>query len=110
MDGHLKSADFFNVDKFPEATLVIKELKADAKDKTKYEAKAELTVKDVTKPISIPAMINQEKGRTFVNTKFTINRLDWGIKYNSGKFFDPKALGDKLILDDVDFEVAMTSR
>ncbi|MCX6131940.1 MAG: YceI family protein, partial [Proteobacteria bacterium] len=110
LEGHLKSPDFFNVEKFPEAVLVVKELKQDAKDKTHYEVKGELTVKDITKPVSIPATISQEKGKTKVSAKFTINRLDWDIRYNSGKFFDPKVLGDKLILDDLDFEVALLSK
>lgn len=110
LEGHLKSPDFFNVEKFPEAVLVVKELKQDAKDKTHYEVKGELTVKDITKPVSIPATISQEKGKTKVSAKFTINRLDWDIRYNSGKFFDPKVLGDKLILDDLDFEVALISK
>jgi polyisoprenoid-binding protein YceI len=109
LEDHLKSADFFDVQKHPEAVLVIKELKADAKDKTKYEAKGDLTIKGITKPLTFPATITQEKGKTLVNAKFTLNRLDWDIRYNSGKFFDPKALGDKLILDDIGFESVLTS-
>jgi len=109
LEDHLKSADFFDVQKHPEAVLVIRELKADAKDKTKYEAKGDLTIKGITKPMTFPATITQEKGKTLVNAKFTLNRLDWDIRYNSGKFFDPKALGDKLILDDIGFESVLTS-
>ena len=38
--------------------------------------------------------------------KLVVDRTVYGLKYNSKKFFDPKALGDKLINDnfDVDFE------
>ncbi len=110
LEGHLKSPDFFNVDKFPEAVFVIKEAKQDPKDKSKYEVKGDLTIKDITKPVAFPATIKEEKGKALVTAKLTINRLDWDIRYNSGKFFDPKALGDKLILDDVNFAFDLASK
>jgi polyisoprenoid-binding protein YceI len=110
LEGHLKSADFFNVEKFPQAVLVLKELKPDAKDKTKYEAKGDLTIKGITKSITVPATIVEKDGKATVNSKFKINRLDWDIRYNSGKFFDPKQLGDKMISDDVEFEVQLNSK
>lgn len=105
LEDHLKSADFFNVEKYPQATLVIKELKPDAKDKTLYTAKGDLTIKGITKPVEMPATIVEKDGKATVKSSFKVNRLDWDIRYNSGKFFDVKKLGDKIIDDQVQFDV-----
>lgn len=110
LEDHLKSADFFNVDKFPEASLVVKELAADAKDKTKYTAQGDLTIKGITKPISFPATIVEKDGKVNVKSEFKVNRIDWDVRYNSGKFFDPKQLGDKLIYDDIEFKVDLSGK
>lgn len=105
LEEHLKSPDFFNVEKFPQATLVIKDLKPDAKDKTLYTAKGDLTIKGITKPIEMPATIVEKDGKASIKSSFKINRIEWDIRYNSGKFFDPKQLGDKMIDDQVQFDV-----
>ena len=110
LEDHLKSPDFFNVEKFPEATLVVKDLKADAKDKTKYSAKGDLTIKGITKPVSFPVTIVEKDGKASVESALKINRLEWDIRYNSGKFFDPKQLGDKLIDDEIEFDVKLNGK
>jgi polyisoprenoid-binding protein YceI len=110
LEDHLKSDDFFGVSKHPEATFVLKTLKADAKDKTKYEASGDLTVKGITKPISFPATITEKDNNIKVTSEFTINRIDWDIRYNSAKFFDLKKLGDKAINDDVKFAVDLVGQ
>ncbi len=110
LEDHLKSDDFFGISKHPEATLVLKSLKPDAKDKTKYEATGDLTIKGITKPVTIPAKIVEKDGKVQVESKFSINRLDWDIRYNSPKAFDIKALGDKAIKDNVDFDVKLVGQ
>jgi polyisoprenoid-binding protein YceI len=105
LEDHLKSDDFFSVSKHPEATLVLKTLKSDPKDKTKYEAAGELTIKGITKPVTMPATIVEKDGKVQVQSEFKINRINWDVRYNSAKFFDVKKLGDKLINDDIEFAV-----
>ncbi len=105
LEDHLKSADFFNVEKFPQATLVLKDLKPNPNDKTQYTAKGDLTIKGITKPVEMPATIVEKDGKASVKSSFKINRLDWDIRYNSGKFFDVKQLGDKMIDDQVQFDI-----
>lgn len=99
---HLKSEDFFNVGKFPTAEFKIK--KAEKKGKTVLVT-GDLTIKGITKPVSFPAQVSKNKNGYSAKGKFKINRLNWDIKYNSGKFFDPKALGDKMIYDDIEIEI-----
>ncbi|WP_419869864.1 YceI family protein [Chryseobacterium sp. CT-SW4] len=85
-DKHLKSVDFFEAEKFPamkfESTSLTK-----GKNNT-YTLKGKLTIKDVTKEISVPVtyggLVKNQQGKEVVGfqTKFTVNRLDYNIKYD----------------------------
>ena len=79
MNNHLKNADFFNVDTFPTAKLVIKGY--DGKN-----VQGSLSIKDITKSISFPATINISENTFEGSADFTINRTDYGIVYGSGSF------------------------
>lgn len=85
-DKHLKSADFFDAEKFPTMTFqgaTISQAKGNS-----YTLKGKLTIKDVTKEISIPVTFGgvtknqQGKEVAGLQAKFTINRLDYNIKYD----------------------------
>lgn len=52
-DNHLRSADFFDVQKFPEMKFVMTEFKFDDDDKDEGIVKGDLTIKGVTKPIEL---------------------------------------------------------
>lgn len=97
--NHLKNEDFFDVEKFPTAKLVI--TKVFYHDKTHMKIHANLTIKGVTKPINFQAEVDSEKGQLL--TKFKIDRTLWGITYNS-KEIEGK-LKDGLISDAIGFEV-----
>ncbi len=95
--GHLKSDDFFSVDKYPVATLKIKE---STPFKNGFaEIKANLTIKGITHPISFKAeqLVNGYKA------KITVDRTKYNVRYGSGKFFDN--LGDNMIYDDFTLDV-----
>ena len=51
--------------------------------------------------------LNIRKIAFFAKAKIKIDRTKWGIKYNSGNFF--KDLGDKVILDEIEFEINLLS-
>lgn len=85
-DKHLKSADFFEAEKFPQMNF---ESGSFTKGKgNDYILKGKLTIKDVTKEISIPVTFGgitknqQGKEVAGLQAKFTINRLDYNIKYD----------------------------
>jgi polyisoprenoid-binding protein YceI len=105
LEGHLKSDDFFAVSKHPEAVFVVKQMKQDAKDKTQYQVDGDLTIKGITKPLSIPAKVSEKSGKIEISSDFTIKRNDWDIRYNSPSFFDLKELGDKAIEDEIKFDI-----
>ncbi|WP_306352231.1 YceI family protein [Flavobacterium sp. '19STA2R22 D10 B1'] len=99
LDGHLKADDFFGTDKFPTAKLVFKKIAT--KSKGNYTVTADLTIKGITKPVTFDIATTA----TTATSSFKINRTVYGIKYNSGSFFD--SLGDKTINDDFDVTVAL---
>lgn len=76
--GHLRSADFFDVEKFPEATFKSSSI---AKADEGYTVQGDLTLHGVTKRISFPAQIAAAADKLTVNAAFTINRKDFDIVY-----------------------------
>lgn len=82
-DNHLKSPDFFDVVKFPTSTIKITGIRK--LSDTSYEADADLTIRDVTKQVKLPARILlNESGILRFRGTVELNRMDYGVKYNSG--------------------------
>lgn len=103
LEGHLRSDDFFSVDKYPTSEFVITNVK-DRKN-NKYEITGDLTIKGITHSIKFPATINIKNNRLEARAEFKIDRTKWDIRYGSGKFFDN--LGDRMIRDDIIFKVKL---
>ncbi len=96
LEGHLKSDDFFGVEKFPQSTLEVK--KVEPKSGNLYHFTADLTIKGITNPIEFDAEVTNSSGQIAATGTMTVNRAKFGVKYGSGSFFE--GLGDKLIYDD----------
>ena len=104
--GHLKSADFFDVATFPSSTFIITNV-ADKGDA--IHVTGNLTLKDVTKSITIPATVSSVDGvTTFESEKFVINRADFNVKYGSKSFFDN--LKDKFIDDTIELSFTIKTK
>ena len=97
LNGHLKNDDFFATDKFPTSTLVFKKI-ADKGNNT-YAVTADLTIKNITNPVTFDIVVN---GNT-AKTNLKVDRTKYDIKYGSGSFFT--SLGDKTINDDFEMSV-----
>lgn len=97
LEGHLKSEDFFGVEKHPTSKLVI--TSAAAKGDGKYGIVGDLTIKNETHPITFDLTMNGDSAKT----ELTIDRSKYNVRYGSGSFFDN--LGDKTIYDNFDLEV-----
>ncbi|WP_285060377.1 YceI family protein [Pedobacter ginsengisoli] len=86
-DNHLKSADFFDADQFP--AISFKSSSFTKEDDDDYVIKGDLTVKGVTKPVSLKAEFGGIATDPWGNTKagFTlsgkINRTDFGLSWNA---------------------------
>lgn len=103
--GHMKSADFFNVEKFPTSKLVIKGSKKTDKG---LEVKGDLTLLGKTNPITfvVSDLKKSDKGVTG-STKLTLNRTKWGLVYGSSSFI--KNLGDKAINDEFSLTINLAA-
>ncbi|KUH83044.1 MULTISPECIES: YceI family protein [unclassified Mycobacterium] len=80
-DTHLHSADFFEAEKFPVITAVISG--ADAVDGDTVDLRAELTIKDTTKPVTLRTKVTPVgDGGMRLITKADVNRQDFGVDGN----------------------------
>jgi len=94
LDGHLKSDDFFGVEKYPTATLVFKKVVASGKNA--YNVTGDLTVKGKTNPVSFSISIYGNKA----TASLKVDRTKYDVRYGSTSFFDN--LQDKAIYDEFD--------
>lgn len=108
-DGHLKSADFFDVAKFPKITFVSKSMKA-SKIKNTYTLVGDLTMHGVTKSVTFNAVgaskiIKDPYGmeRYAFKINGTVNRKDFGLAWNA-----IIEAGGVAVSEDVRLDVNMT--
>ena len=86
-DGHLQSADFFDAANFPKITFVSTSSKDSGADK--FIVEGNLTIKDVTKAITIEFEYSGTATDPYGNARFgfegvaEINRKDFGLVYNA---------------------------
>jgi polyisoprenoid-binding protein YceI len=78
---HLKTADFFDVAKYPQATFVSTEIKPGGENGATHTVTGNLTMHGVTKAITFPATINVTPDTATVDSSFSINRRDFGISF-----------------------------
>ena len=76
-------------------------------DDRNYSVLADLTIKGITNPIAFEAEVTGNGNSFVAASKFTIDRTKWGVEYKSGNIF--KNLGDKIIYDDIEFDVFLIS-
>lgn len=93
LDGHLKSADFFDAEKYPKTTFTSTQIKAGGENGATHTITGELDLHGVKKTITFPATIAEGADAVSGNAEFVINRKDFGIVYPGKQ--------DDLIRDDV---------
>jgi len=97
LEGHLKSDDFFGVEKYPTASLIFKKVKSTGKNS--YKVTGDITIKGQTETISFDLSVYGNKA----NASIKIDRTKFDVRYGSTSFFD--GLKDKAIYDDFDLVV-----
>lgn len=97
LDGHLKSADFFGVEKHTTSNLTFTSVEATGKNS--YKVTGDLTIKGITKPATFDVSIYGSKATATLK----VDRAEYDVRYGSGSFFDN--LGDKTIYDEFDLVV-----
>jgi rhodanese-related sulfurtransferase len=109
---HLKSEDFFDVDRYPTVTF---ELRGAAAIDTatpgtpNMEISGVLTIKEIARPISFPAIIApQEDGTLKAHAALNLDRTLWNVCYGSGKLYE--RLGMHLVNDLISVEMFIVAR
>jgi polyisoprenoid-binding protein YceI len=103
LTGHLKSDDFFGVEKFPTAKLVLTE--STSFEKGTATVKGNLSIKGVTNPVEFKAAYQKKDDGTWFFANIVVDRTKYNIRYGSGSFFDN--LGDKTIYDEFKLKVSL---
>lgn len=105
LEGHLKTGDFFEVEKYPTAVFEISKIEAvEGKEDVTHNITGNLTMRDITKSVTLPAKVTYEGGKLMAQTpKFTIDRTEWGIEYKSSK------LGEMAINDNMGIELKLVA-
>lgn len=101
---HLKSDDFFGVEKYPEAYLVITQItnSGDA-----VVAQADVTIKGTSLPVTIQGDIDMSDAQAVFRGDLVIDRTLWGIEFGSEKFV--KAAGATIIDDNIALKINLVS-
>jgi len=103
-----KEDDFFNVNQYPTATYVIKGSTPVSGDpEATHMVNGELTMRDITKPVAFKIKLDTGAGNAVKITapQFSIDRTEWGIKFQSKKFFDN--LKDDFVYDEIKLEMTV---
>ena len=102
--GHLNSPDFFDTAVYPTAQFKTTAVKSMGEGE--YEITGDMTIKDITKPLTFNANVADDGHVKHATAKVTIDRAKYDVKYGSGSFFDD--LGDNLISDEFTLDIDIT--
>lgn len=105
--GHLKSADFFGVDSFPQAKMMI--TRVESIEGNSYKVTANLTIKNITNEVNFVTRVIQMGDEVLMaEASFNVDRTKYGIKFKSKSFFSEFA--DNFIHDDMYFNVRLITK
>lgn len=103
LDGHLKSADFLDVEKFPTATFEITAVKPVEGGDYNSEVSGNLDFRGTPKNVTFKANVTVDaNGVTIKSEEFGINRKDFGITFVGG--------GGSIVKDEVLLQVDLTAK
>lgn len=109
LESHLKSADFFDVEKHKTATLKIKKVtELPGVEGFNSQVTADLTIKGITHEVQFPAKIEIKDDKLAAYGEITIDRSKFDVRYGSPSFFDD--LGDKAIYDEFQLKVSLGAK
>lgn len=108
LENHLKSADFFDVEKYPTATFEITSASRIG-ESDKYTISGNLTMKEATHNVTFEAQFAQvDGGYKAVSDTIRIDRTKWGVNYGSKSIF--KELKDNVIDDQMEMVVTIVAK
>lgn len=109
LTDHLKSDDFFSVEKYGTSTFKITKAAPVAKAKAgepNYQITGDLTIKGITNPITFPAVVKITGKTAEAEAKIEVDRTKYDIKYRSGLM---GTAADKIIDDIFTLEIKLVT-
>lgn len=106
LEGHLKSADFFDAANHTESTLTITDVEYNGNGR--YVIQAKVSIKGIEQDVKFEATGYNNKGQFSASASFKLDRSLFDVRYGSESFFDN--LGDKAIYDDFDIKVEIETK
>ena len=107
LTGHLKTDDFFSVDKNPTSKFVI--TKVSSAGKERINITGDLTIKGNTQSVTFPATVKKEGNSIVAVAKnVLVNRAKFDIRYGSKSFFND--IGDKAIEDNFELGINLVAK
>lgn len=100
--NHLKTADFFDVEKFPKSTFTSTSIKPGGENGATHTVTGNLELHGVTKSITFPATIRTSADAVQVDAEFVLKRKDFGIVY--------PGMPDDLIKEDVLIKLKLNAK
>ena len=107
LERHLRSSDFFEVESYSEAKFSFISKSFD-KLSNQISFVGDLTIKDITNPISFNATLLETSPFLKATAVLSFDRSKYNVRFRSGNFFEN--LGDKLILDDIDVNIRLVTK
>ncbi len=104
--GHLKSEDFFAVEKYKASTFVVTAVTPGSQSGS-YNVKGNLTIKGITNAIEFPAAVIVDAKTLKATATITIDRTKFDIRYGSKSFFE--GIGDKAIYDNFTMDLQLVA-
>lgn len=114
LQGHLLSGDFFDAQKYPEGVFEITSVAPIAGNQTgsgdrvmenaTHTITGNLTLKDITKSITFPAVVSITESQINADAGFNIDRTQWNMTYGNDK-----SLGDKFIRPEVNMKIHLVA-
>ena len=102
-DGHLRAGDFFDAEQFP--TLTFRSTEVTAADDETMRVAGDLTIKGVTKPVTIDFEFGGIATDPYGNERIgfegstTVNRKDFGMEFNAALETGGVLVGEKVTLE-----------
>ena len=103
-DGHLRSGDFFDAEKYPEMTFESTSVKPLGQGR--YEVTGNLAIRGTSKPITVEAAVEGPLQDPWGNERYgveahaKVNRKDWGLNWNMAL-----EAGGVLVSDEIEIEI-----
>ena len=107
LTGHLKTADFFSVEKNPTSTFVITNVTSAGQER--INVTGNLTIKGITEEITFPASVKKQGSSIVAVAKHVlVNRAKYDVRFGSKSFFND--IGNKAIEDDFELGINLVAK